>query len=118
MSDEQMPSSAMGPLVRPYAITRGRTRARQTIPLEALVSVDVGGGYHRSTDESREIIQLCADVRSLVEIASLLGVPLGVARVLVGDLAADGVLSVHESAASYSAESSFLERVLRGLRKL
>jgi hypothetical protein len=103
-----------GPLVRPYAVTGGRTRARADIALEALVSV--AGPAAVASGEARVIVGLCRDVRSLAEVSAHLRLPLGVTRVLVGDLAADGVLVVHGPAVGDN--DVLLERVLRGLRDL
>jgi hypothetical protein len=107
--------SAAGPLVRPYAVTGGRTRARADIALEALVSVEATVPRVVRGGETGTIVDLCRDVRSLAEVSAHLGLPLGVTRVLIGDLAADGVLIVHEPAATGGV---LLERVLSGLHNL
>ena len=44
------------------------------------------------------MLDLCREPRSVAELAARAGVPLGVARVLVGDLAAAAAVSVHRSA--------------------
>jgi hypothetical protein len=81
-----------------YAVTGGRTRAvGQELPLEAVVtatglSLASGAALQR---ESRAIVKLCARPRSLAEVGAALRVPVGVARVLVGDLANSGYLEVH-----------------------
>lgn len=109
-----------GPFVRPYAITGGRTRSRHAFPLEALVLTTVLG---EETDllpspEGRTICQLCRSARSVAEVAALVGVPLGVARVLVGDLVDNGLVMVHETADAGGPDSATLEKVLHGLRRL
>jgi len=87
-----------GRVVPVYAVTGGRTRAAgQELPLEAVVcatgmSFGAGGALQM---ESRTIVELCARPRSLAEVGAALGVPVGVARVLVGDLANGGYLEVH-----------------------
>ena len=81
-----------------YAFTRGRTRAvGQDLPLEAVVtatglSLAAGAALQM---ESRAIVEMCARPKSLAEIGAALKVPVGVARVLVGDLANGGYLEVH-----------------------
>ena len=60
-------------------------------------------------------MELCARLRSVAEVAVLLAVPLEVARVPVGDLAADGAVVVHSAAAP---DLDFMRRVLVGLRRL
>jgi hypothetical protein len=107
--------SGTGPLVRPYAVTGGRTRARAEIALEALLSAEAAAPRAVRGGETDTIIDLCRDVRSLAEVSAHLGLPVGVTRVLIGDLAADGVLTVHEPAATGGL---LLERVLSGLHDL
>jgi hypothetical protein len=55
----------------------------------------------------------------VAEIAALLSIPLGVARVLVGDLADEGLVRVHQPANQQDQpDLALLEKVLSGLRKL
>jgi hypothetical protein len=114
-------------LVRPYAVTRGRTRPRLEIALESLVETTVRGrssgalnGSHGR--EHERIAALCdGRLQSLAEIAARMRLPLGVARVLIADLAADGLVAVYEPALLDENEAvgtELLERVLSGLRRL
>jgi hypothetical protein len=62
---------------------------------------------------------MCAHPKSLAEIGAALKVPVGVARVLVGDLANGGYLDVHlpRSAADDGGPGhALLGRLLDGLR--
>ena len=81
-----------------YAFTRGRTRAAgQELPMEAVVTA-TGLSFTSGASlqmESRAIVEMCARPKSLAEIGAALQVPVGVARVLVGDLANGGYLDVH-----------------------
>lgn len=108
--------------MRPYARTGGRTRSDYDLALEALVSTSERGrsGGVAVLPEHRSICGLCTDARSVAEIAAHLRVPLGVARVLIGDMAGMGLVMVHESGMVVGDRPSmeFLERVLSGLRKL
>ena len=77
-----------GALVRPYAVTRGRTRPKLEIALEALVETTVRGrstGAGRGGSEHQYIAAMCdgGRVQSLAEIAARMQLPLGVARVIV-----------------------------------
>jgi hypothetical protein len=109
-------------IVRPYTRTGGRTRTSIDLPLEALVVTTPLGRQSETfaQPETREIALLCHDVRSVAEVAALIGVPLGVARVLIADLAETGVVTVHNGAPSGDGEPdlALLERVLSGLRRL
>ena len=110
-----------GPLVRPYAVTGGRTRPRYHLAIEALVSTSGYGEHHAPglIPEYQTICNLCVDIRSVAEIASHLQVPLGVARVLVGDMAEEGLVKVHQPGNDEGQpDRALLERVLSGLRKL
>jgi hypothetical protein len=117
-----------GALVRPYAVTRGRTRPRLEIALEALVETTVRGrstGNGRGGGNELQYIAAMCDggrVQSLAEIAARMQLPLGVARVLVADMAHDGLVAVHEPTSledeTDAVGTELLERVLSGLRRL
>jgi hypothetical protein len=71
--------------------------------------------------EERRIANLCAaKALSLAEIASYTQVPLGVARVLVADMASEGLLALHDPGPpqDYGQWMGLLEDVLHGLREL
>ncbi|WP_060576104.1 MULTISPECIES: DUF742 domain-containing protein [unclassified Pseudonocardia] len=106
--------------VRPYVITGGRTRVRMELRLETLVSVTpVRGPVRVDSREKAVVLGLCAQTRSVSEVAALASVPLGVARVLIDDLAGEGRLTVHGvSSAEDGPSMKLMDRVLAGLRKL
>ena len=108
-------------LVRPYTLTGGRTRSEAAdFPIETLV-VTTAEGERRVGElahEQRRIAQLCGEPISVAEVAARLGVPLGVARVLVGDLSAEGVVDVHRPNGGDRTDLKLLERVLGGIRAL
>jgi hypothetical protein len=113
-------------LVRPYTVTRGRTRPKLDIALEALVETTVRGrtGVINGGNggEHEQIAALCdGRLQSLAEVAARIRLPLGVARVLIADMAADGLVAVYEPALLNENEAvgtELLERVLSGLRRL
>ena len=116
-----------GALVRPYAVTRGRTRPKLEIAIEALVETTVRGrtagnrpGGHGQ--EQQYIATLCdGRLQSLAEIAARMQLPLGVARVIIADMAADGLVAVYEPTSfedNDAVGTELLERVLSGLRRL
>src|SRR5262245_15737830 len=117
-----------GALVRPYAVTRGRTRPRLDIALEALVETTVRGRTAGNRDigghprEQQFIASLCdGRLQSLAEIAARMQLPLGVARVLIADMAAEGLVAVYEPTSfeeNDAVGTELLERVLSGLRRL
>jgi hypothetical protein len=110
-----------GPVVRPYAITGGRARPRHDdLEVEALVSTTSRGELNPNLSyERRAVARLCRDVQSVAEISARLELPLGVARVLVGDMADEGMVMVHRPAGiGDRPDLALLERVLYGLRNL
>jgi hypothetical protein len=110
-------------LVRPYAMTGGRTRPRYQLAIEALVSTAADPERLRGQlPEHQRICLLCREVKSVAEISALLTIPLGVVRILVADLAEAGLVAIHQpggdAAAGGQPDVTLLERVLSGLRKL
>ncbi|MFC5668470.1 DUF742 domain-containing protein, partial [Kitasatospora misakiensis] len=86
-----------GPLIRPFAMTGGRTRPRYELALEALVSADVDPQRLATLlPEHQRICTLCTEVKSVAEVSALLSLPLGVARILVADLAEAGLVAIHQ----------------------
>lgn len=112
-----------GALVRPYAVTRGRTEPRQEIALEALLtasSAAVNESRFAGHDKHRIAVICESRAQSLVEVAAHTRLPLGVTRVLVADMIADNLLTLHSPAPAeaYEERMELLERVLSGLRRL
>jgi hypothetical protein len=104
-------------LVRPFVITGGRTRhATVHLRVETLV---VGTGLEPRGAiqfEHAAILDACRQPVSVAEVAARIGVPLGVAQILVGDLADAGLVRVH--AATPNATPSLLMRMIDAVRAL
>jgi hypothetical protein len=108
-------------LVRPYTVTGGRTQPRYKLALEALVNATVYEPRDLSVlaPECQAILRFCVDWRSVAEISAVLRMPLGVARILVADMSADGLVRIHQRDDSEGRpDLNLLERVLSGLRKI
>ena len=108
-------------LVRPYAVTGGRTKPRYQLQIEAMVAAS----HYEARDlsalspECQAILGFCRDWRSVAEISAVLRMPLGVARVLIADMAVQGLVRVHQMDHAHGRpDLNLLERVLSGLRKL
>ena len=115
--------SSNNPLVRPYAMTGGRTRPRYQLAIEALVHTTAQPHQMQGQlPEHQRICNLCREIKSVAEISALLTIPLGVARILVADLAEAGLVAIHQPGGDENAggqpDVTLLERVLSGLRKL
>ncbi|MFD9858145.1 DUF742 domain-containing protein [Streptomyces alboflavus] len=123
-SPEPAPApAASNPLVRPYAMTGGRTRPRYQLAIEALVHTTAQPHQLQGQlPEHQRICNLCREIKSVAEISALLSIPLGVARILVADLAEAGLVAIHQPGGDETAggqpDVTLLERVLSGLRKL
>ncbi|ART71728.1 hypothetical protein BTO20_27160 [Mycobacterium dioxanotrophicus] len=111
-------------LVRPYTLTAGRTDSRVHLPLEAPVETLESPAREprwSARDVRGQIVELCVDSPSVAEIAAHLSLPLGVARVLIGDLVTQGYLRVHttlDDSTTFDERRELIGRTLRGLRAL
>ncbi|MBZ4561755.1 DUF742 domain-containing protein [Mycobacterium avium subsp. hominissuis] len=120
---ETWPTSRSGNLVRPYTLTSGRTDTTVDLPVEAPIQTLQAGLTHRwpPGDARGRIVRLCLDSPSVAEISARLDLPLGVARVLVGDLVLSGYLRVHKTLSerlTRDERHELIGRTLRGLRAL
>jgi len=108
-------------LLRPYLMTSGRAKpVDNTLEIEAQVVTSQRGltAQHDLTFERRDIITLCRDTKSIAEIAAMLKLHIGVARVLVADLAELGYLVVRRPGSKPSQDLGMIERVIRGLEAI
>jgi hypothetical protein len=102
----------------------GRARpvlAPEQLELEALVATTSLGETSAPTltSEQQSIVLLCRDILSIAEVSAHLNVLLGVARVLVGDMAAEGLITLHRpTSMGARPDLTLLERVLYGLRTM
>ncbi|WP_335937652.1 DUF742 domain-containing protein [Streptomyces sp. PTD5-9] len=115
-----------GPVVRPYAMTRGRTSSatRHRLDLIAVVvpepAADDPGGDRTLSPEHVEIVELCSAMpQSIAELAAGLDLPVGVVRVLVGDLVESELVHVTRPVPPAELpDVSILREVINGLRAL
>jgi len=120
---EQQPPASEAILVRPYTLTAGRTQASVDVPLDAPIQTLQSAMSHRwpLNDVRGRIVALCTKSPSVAEISARLDLPLGVTRVLVGDLVTSGYLRVNRTLTERSTRderSELIGRTLRGLRAL
>ncbi|MFD7136087.1 DUF742 domain-containing protein [Streptomyces sp. NPDC059894] len=115
-----------GPLVRPYAVTGGRTRSGPTgvrFDLIALVTLDQGAPGADGAGlgpEHRALIALCrTETQSVAELAAGCDLPVGVVRVLLGDLLDVGCVTVSRPVPpARLPDERILREVIDGLRAL
>ena len=110
-------------LVRPYTLTAGRTTSHVDLTLETPISTVIFAPAPRwpANDVRASILRLATHSLSVAEIAARLSLPLGVTRVLIGDLVTEGYLRTHvtlATAANVEDRRTLIGRTLRGLRAL
>ncbi|MEV0587990.1 DUF742 domain-containing protein [Nonomuraea sp. NPDC050310] len=96
MTDERWLDEEAGPVVPAYLLTRGRTvPVSEAIDLIAVITTV--GGFAPPPGLGPEhliILQKCIRPTRLVDVAAELALPIGVVRVLVGDLHAQELVRV------------------------
>ncbi|CAL9356324.1 hypothetical protein SUDANB121_00580 [Nocardiopsis dassonvillei] len=110
---------AGGPdLIRPYALTGGRTRPSRS-DLTLTTSVVAVAGVVEEDPEALEIHALCARPVTVAEVASRSGLPLGVVRVLLADLVDRGhVLARASERERRRPDEATLRAVLARIKEL
>jgi Protein of unknown function (DUF742) len=115
--DDDAPAARV---VRPYTLTGGRTTPKVELPFEATLRLE-GSGIEESGDANLvRILDVC-DKRSVAEVSALVHMPIGVVRVLLGDLIELGHVRVQATLTEDSSQDErreLIERTLRGLRTL
>ncbi|MFH9086505.1 DUF742 domain-containing protein [Streptomyces sp. NPDC017673] len=116
-----------GPLVRPYAMTGGRTQPGPTgvrFDLIALVTLDPAAPALDDDTalgpEHRTLIDLCRpETQSVAELAADADLPVGVVRVLLGDLMELGCVTISRPVPpAHLPDERILREVIAGLRAL
>lgn len=123
MSSEDQPTdgaSGRARLVRPYTITAGRTRTAVDLPMEATLRQQPRDALRdaRLGADALRALEIC-DQKSVAEVSALLNLPIGVVRVLLGDLVESGHIRVETTITDDSSQDErieLIERTLRGLR--
>ena len=111
-----------GPVVRPYALTKGRTLPSGGASF-GLIDVVVATNERPSVNfrpgpEHRRILYMCRRPTPIVDLTSEIDLPLGVVRVLLGDLTSEGMLRVLSSQRQQVTDQRLLRMVLDGLESL
>jgi hypothetical protein len=121
LSDPSWLDDQAGPVVRPYAMTHGRTRPSHgtfdliTIIVATHPTAPADGSFR---PEHAAIVQVCQRPTSVAEIASQLDLPVGAVRVVLGDLLAKRLIRIRPPAATDLPSEHVFQAVLDGLRAL
>ena len=110
-----------GPVVRLYALTRGR--ARPAAPVLDVVDVVVAAGSAMAhgpwlPPEHSRLLDMCGAPIAVADLASETGLPLGVVQILLSDLYLQGLLHVFRPATDQTRDEEVLKKVLDGLRSI
>jgi hypothetical protein len=117
---DQWHDRGAGPVVRPYALTGGRTRPTgETIDLLALVaSTDATMDELLLQPEYMAVIRQCRQPKPVADLASDLDLPLGVVRILLSDMRDQGLVVIRPPLRSRMSDPKLLKDVADALRKL
>jgi hypothetical protein len=102
--------------VRQYALTQGRVHSvGRDLPLDTLVQVCGRTPTASLAPEQTAVLALAEAPLSIAEIGAHLHVHLGVARVLVSDLCAHGLVAISDTGGGDEPDLRTLERLLDDL---
>ena len=120
-SDDEWLDQDAGPVVRPYALIGGLARpSGERLDLIDMVRA-VRRGAQEAPDlspEQAELLQRCQMPTPIAELAAGLDLPVGVIRVLAGDLRVRGLVTIHRAEPAAFSDLKILQEVVDGLRRL
>ena len=119
--DDQWLDQDAGPVVRPYAVTGGRTRpGGAKLDLLALVSAIRGMAADPEClgPEHLAVLRRCRLPTSVADLAADLDLPVGVVRILLADMRERGLIVVHQPSPIRMKDPAVLREVADGLRRL
>lgn len=109
-----------GPLVRPYAVTGGRTRSsRMELDLITLVvAIDPDMHTPLVEPEHAEVLRACTYPASVAEVSAQVNLPVGVTKVLISDLIERNYIIFRSSWQPVTPDLDMMQKVLDGIRNL
>jgi hypothetical protein len=114
-----------GPVVRPYALTGGRTAPAGDAALDLITVIAASGPPPTPgrapglAPEHRRLLSLCQQPATVADVAADMDLPLGVVRILLADLIQEDLIAVRpRSDVRPQASHNLLQEVLDGLRAL
>jgi hypothetical protein len=115
------PRRGFSPVVRPYALVRGRTKPTG----ESLDVISMAYSLRTSVSDPADlepehlaVLRRCAVPMSVADLASTLDLPLGVIRVLLADLRDRELIRIHRPRPERLTDIRLLRKVADGLRRL
>jgi hypothetical protein len=120
--EDQWLDEEAGPVVRPYALTRGRTRPTgEALDLIALVTAVRGVEVNPTglDPEHLALLRMCRLPASVADLAADLDLPVGVVQILLADLRERSLINVHHpTLPARLPDPRILREVADGLRRL
>lgn len=120
--EDQWLDEEAGPVVRPYALTRGRTRPTgEALDLIALVTAVRGVEVNPTglDPEHLALLRMCRLPASVADLAADLDLPVGVVQILLADLRERSLIHVHHpTLPARLPDPRILREVADGLRRL
>lgn len=111
-----------GPIIRPYAIVRGRSGGvRYDLDVVTILATTrYDRGLDKMEPEHQTIARLCSRPHAVAEVAAKLRLPLTITKILIGDLIHDGYVSYRPPATDgdVARDIDILQAVLNGIRSL
>ncbi len=108
-----------GPLVRPYTVTRGRTRpARTDLTMITMVVALTSRAEADTASEYADVLAACQWPRSIAEVSAVVELPLGVVKILLSDLMERGMVISRSPIADATASSALLHTMLERVSNL
>ena len=107
-------------LIRSYTLTAGRTAAKVELAMEATLRLQAGAEAPVLSPSAAQVLEVC-DRRSVAEVSALTKMPIGVTRVLLGDLIEQGLVRIQATITDKTSTDErleLIERTLRGLRAI
>src|ERR1700753_3286973 len=95
--DSRWVDADAGPVARPYMLTGGRTRPRgqaRSALMDSVAGPSRPAEGYRYTPERARLLQLCRQPMTVADLTAATRIPLGLVRVLLADLGADGLVAV------------------------
>jgi Protein of unknown function (DUF742) len=120
-AEERWLDEQAGPLVRPYALTRGRTKAvGHQFDLLAMVVARSGTARDKRDLDPSHLLVLdrARTPAAVIDVASALDLPVGVVRILLSDLLERSLVAIHQPPRAPHQDLRLLQDVLDGLRRL
>ena len=104
---------------RQFVLTRGRARSvGEDLSLDALVVASPHGAAGPLSTTDVDVLRIAHRPIAIAEVAARMGVHLGIARVLVSDLAARRLVQVSPGGGDDGPDLETLERLLDALQQL